>query len=192
MAQKIYMTTPFRIFVITAIMAVTLLYGRYQNSFISQYIESDQSESVLEHLPAFNAKLLGEEREVNPAYYQAKGTDYFVVHFWGTWCAPCEAEFPEIVKLAGQFKDSKRIKFLFIATRDNENDVKKFMRRFSNLSPNIDILIDLEGKAMLDFGTVKVPETYVFGMNNKLLKKFTGPQNWENTYYFNYLQKLFN
>jgi cytochrome c biogenesis protein CcmG/thiol:disulfide interchange protein DsbE len=32
-----------------------------------------------------------------------------VLHFWGTWCPPCKEEFPEFVKLAGQFAGNDQI-----------------------------------------------------------------------------------
>ena len=31
---------------------------------------------------------------------------------------------------------------------------------------------------MISFGTVKVPETYLFAANGKNLNKFVGPQTW--------------
>ena len=32
-----------------------------------------------------------------------------VLHFWGTWCPPCKAEFPEFAKLASQFADNEQV-----------------------------------------------------------------------------------
>ena len=45
---------------------------------------------------------------------------------------------------------------------------------------------------MDNFGTVKVPETYVFAKNAKALKKFVGPQSWGNKYFEDILLSLAN
>ena len=37
---------------------------------------------------------------------------------------------------------------------------------------------DSTGASMTTFGTVKVPETYLFDSSFRNLKKFIGPQSW--------------
>jgi cytochrome c biogenesis protein CcmG/thiol:disulfide interchange protein DsbE len=38
-----------------------------------------------------------------------------VVNYWGTWCGPCRAEFPDIVKLAAQFAERDGFRFLAVS-----------------------------------------------------------------------------
>ena len=43
---------------------------------------------------------------------------------------------------------------------------------------------------MREFGTLRLPETYVFNGDLSLVKKFVGPQEWTNDFFFrnfNYL-----
>ena len=38
-----------------------------------------------------------------------------VIHFWGTWCPPCVAEYPEFAQLAKHFADDARVKVLSVS-----------------------------------------------------------------------------
>lgn len=39
-----------------------------------------------------------------------------VLHFWGTWCPPCRAEFPEFAKLAAQFATDDQVQVVSISS----------------------------------------------------------------------------
>lgn len=38
-----------------------------------------------------------------------------VIHFWGTWCPPCKAEFPEFVKLAAKFSGNSEVAIISVS-----------------------------------------------------------------------------
>ena len=66
-----------------------------------------------------------------------------MVHFWATWCAPCEAELPEFIDLAKKFE---KITFFLIAVNDEEKKIHKFFKRFGELPPNVRLAHDEEGE----------------------------------------------
>ncbi len=35
-----------------------------------------------------------------------------LLHFWGTWCPPCQQEYPHLVKMASRYADSEAFRFL--------------------------------------------------------------------------------
>jgi cytochrome c biogenesis protein CcmG/thiol:disulfide interchange protein DsbE len=39
-----------------------------------------------------------------------------VMHFWGTWCAPCTEEFPGFAKLAAQFVDNPEVAIVSVSS----------------------------------------------------------------------------
>ncbi len=38
-----------------------------------------------------------------------------VVHFWGTWCPPCQKEFPEFAELASEFAENDDVRILCVS-----------------------------------------------------------------------------
>lgn len=39
-----------------------------------------------------------------------------VLHFWGTWCPPCRAEFPEFAKIAANFANNEQVQFVSVSS----------------------------------------------------------------------------
>lgn len=35
-----------------------------------------------------------------------------LLHFWGTWCPPCQREYPQLAAMASRYDDSDRFRFL--------------------------------------------------------------------------------
>ncbi len=38
-----------------------------------------------------------------------------VIHFWGTWCPPCQREFPEFAKLASEFANNPQVEIISVS-----------------------------------------------------------------------------
>ena len=112
-------------------------------------------------------------------------SDLVVVHYWATWCAPCEAELPELLKFIDTFKDKPGVKFLLVAVNDDLMKVKKHLKAQTiPKEASITWLMD-NGNVYRDiFGTSRVPETYVFSSDKMTLKKYVGPQEWNNPMFF--------
>lgn len=177
----------FKLSSILAVLALTLVYSVYSKKKIDEV--SDQSKSfVLEQIAEFTAKdvLSGEELS-NKTLLEDK-LDAIVIHFWGTWCAPCEVEFPELLDLIKRF-DSQNIKFVLLAVNDKEKEIKKFLRRFKDLPKNAIIALDNSGMAMENFGTIKVPETYLYDSKGRSINKYIGPQEWGLPYFYTQISK---
>jgi len=167
---------PGKIFVVVVIICSTLLYSRYQkNKYIR--LSADNAAPILTKLPNLNLEIINGKGVINTSALLGKTQGVFA-HLWGTWCAPCEAELPEFIKFAEKFKD-KNVTFLLIAVNDDAKKIKKFIKRFGKLSPHIKFVLDSENQAMDQFGSGKVPETYVFEGSGIFMERFLGPQNWE-------------
>lgn len=50
-----------------------------------------------------------------------------VINFWGTWCAPCVAEMPELQKLYKKHENDKDVAIITMDANDELATVKKFM-----------------------------------------------------------------
>ncbi len=53
-----------------------------------------------------------------------------VIHFWGTWCPPCKAEFPEFVKLAAKFSGNSQVVIVSVScSAGPEYDLEELRRQ---------------------------------------------------------------
>ncbi len=41
-----------------------------------------------------------------------------VLHFWGSWCPPCQREMPDLQKLHGRLKADSNLRFVFLPVRE--------------------------------------------------------------------------
>ena len=71
-----------------------------------------------------------------------------VINIWGSWCAPCRAEAPNLAKVAAA-DTAKGVQFLGINTRDLDvSNAQRFDKRFGIPYPS---LYDPYGKLILKF-----------------------------------------
>jgi thiol-disulfide isomerase/thioredoxin len=100
--------------------------------------------------------------------YKGKVT---VVNFWGSWCNPCRAEMPGLVKAYDDLKDDD-VLFLGINVRDPNVDLaKSFVEQYKVPFPSIR---DPQSKLALEFDVVpaNIPTTVVLGKNGQPAKTF--------------------
>lgn len=144
------------------------------------------SGTIIKKLP--NVEFISKDKSTNVQEYTKNG-DFVFVHFWATWCAPCEAEFPELVEMMQILKSKKNIKFLLVAVNDDKTAMKKFLGKFDlNLDSIVLLSDDIDSHKA--FGTYKMPETFIFDGQNNIVKKFTGQQPWGQKYLVDYLRAL--
>lgn len=158
------------------------MYALYERKKVYVYEDSGATEQVLKQLPDFQVYEIGTQKTLQSKDMIAGNVGLFI-HIWGTWCAPCEKEMPELIAWA-KYLNGRGIKFVLLAVNDDEVKIQKFMKRFLPLPSNIVLTIDRDNKVMERFGTLKVPETFLFNKEGKHLNKFVGPQEW--------LQESFN
>ncbi|MCB9094972.1 MAG: TlpA family protein disulfide reductase [Halobacteriovoraceae bacterium] len=186
-----------RLLAIVATMLIAFGYAFYTHQKIQKMIVSEQGSEkealVLKSVPDANFERLNGEKINLRTFISQESKKYIFVHFWGTWCAPCEVEFPALLKFIRKAK-AHNANFYLVAVNDEVKKVKKFLDRFKSefeTLGNVEIFVENNGEFFEKFGTAKVPETYVFESQTlEALKKFVGPQEWENVYYLDWLRSL--
>jgi thiol-disulfide isomerase/thioredoxin len=98
-----------------------------------------------------------------------------VVNVWGSWCAPCRAEAPDLVAASEELADHG-VEFLGINSRDLDRAAAKaFQRRFEVPYPSI---YDQQGKTLLAFrGTLSpnaIPSTVVIDEQGRVAASVIG------------------
>ncbi|MFI9203779.1 TlpA family protein disulfide reductase [Streptomyces sp. NPDC053048] len=86
-----------------------------------------------------------DDKKLDLADYKGK---VVVLNVWGSWCSPCRAEAPNLVKVANDYKD-KGVQFVGLDTRDPDPaPALKFEKEFEVPYPS---LYDSSGKLLLRF-----------------------------------------
>lgn len=97
------------------------------------------------------------------------GGEAVIVNLFASWCAPCEAEHPLLLKVAEQ-NPGRLYGILYKDTPENGDD---FLARLGN--PFDVIALDPEGRGGLDFGLTGVPETFVISGEGEIVLHISGP-----------------
>lgn len=97
-----------------------------------------------------------------------------VINIWGSWCGPCRAEMPHLVKAAAELGDD--VAFVGINVRDTEGKAKAFERRYEVTWPSI---ADEGGRTLLALrGTLPpnyTPSTLVLDPEGRVAALISGP-----------------
>lgn len=97
-----------------------------------------------------------------------------VVNIWGSWCAPCRAEAPDLARVAHETA-AKGVTFLGIDVRDDRASARAFTRRYSIPYRS---LFDPNGKKLATFSRIipinAVPSTVVVDRSNRIAARVVG------------------
>jgi thiol-disulfide isomerase/thioredoxin len=96
-----------------------------------------------------------------------------MVNFWATWCPPCRAEIPEIVKLYSETGDEARpYEVLGVATQSDTATIKAFSQEFNMTFP---LLPDAQGRVVSDYHVLPIPTTFFVDGEGIIRHIQTGP-----------------
>jgi peroxiredoxin len=105
-----------------------------------------------------------------------KGKVVFV-NLWATWCPPCRAEMPEMVRYYNEHSSEKfEILAVNLTDSDSEKEVKKFA---DDYKINFPVLLDTEGKVGDLYKTVSIPTTFIVDKKGIIKEKYIGPMSYE-------------
>lgn len=101
-----------------------------------------------------------------------------LVHFWATWCEPCRAELPGLLKFRRSLEESGG-KVVLVSVEDAAA-AERIRAYGTKLDPAFASYRGPTGGLAdrLDLG-YSVPRTYVVGRGGLVLKTFYGAQSWE-------------
>lgn len=110
-------------------------------------------------------------RTITPSNFGAK---LLVLNFWATWCPSCIEEMPSLDKFQERFANSGVV-VLGVSIDRDETRYRAFLARtrVSFLTAH-----DPESKISADYGTLKVPESYIIDNRGRVLQKIIGSQDW--------------
>ncbi len=113
-----------------------------------------------------------------------------ILNFWASWCEPCVEEFPSLISLVKQMKGD--VVLLAISADHDRDSLESFIRSFDVRDSSIKIMWDRNQKIASLFGTEVLPESYILGYDNKVLRKVAGIDKWDTPQAVSFFQELIN
>ncbi len=98
--------------------------------------------------------------------YVGKGK-YVLVDFWASWCGPCKAEIPNLIKVYNQYKGEK-FEVLGVATWDKPDDTKKAIEQLGIPYPQI---MNAQKAGSAAYGISGIPQIILFDPDGKIVKR---------------------
>lgn len=97
-----------------------------------------------------------------------------VINVWGSWCAPCRKETPDLVAVAAE-TDARGVRFIGIDVRDNPAAARAFARNYGMTYPSLD---DQDGLVLAQFSGIipvsAVPSTLVIDRSGVVRARVVG------------------
>jgi cytochrome c biogenesis protein CcmG, thiol:disulfide interchange protein DsbE len=95
-----------------------------------------------------------------------------VVNIWGTWCAPCVEEMPQLNSLCDKYKQDKNVVFLAV-TAENKDKITKFLSKktfnYTHLLDGKPLISQLQGKFFNVY-----PLHFVINQKGEIVSKKSG------------------
>lgn len=99
-----------------------------------------------------------------------------IINFWASWCAPCVEEIPSLLKLIDQ--SNGQVALVALSLDNDEKQMQDFLKNYDITNPNIFWLKDPDYALAENFGTFKLPESYILNKDRLLIKKISGSIDW--------------
>ena len=133
-------------------------------------VSSAMASTVGEKAPAFKAMDLAGK----PFEFKGAEGGVTLVNFWATWCAPCASEFPELNKLAAEYKGSVKVFAISLDEGDQKTKIEKWLAKRNPGPLAIKVLYDKEEKSAEDYNVSAMPTTFIIDKTGTIRFVHTG------------------
>jgi len=119
-------------------------------------------------------KLQGTTLDEDPFTLSQLTGNIVVLNVWGSWCAPCRAEAPDLAAISTE-TEVRGVRFVGIDVRDNPSAARAFERNYAITYPSFD---DQDGLVLAQFTGIvpvsAVPSTLVVDRNGIIRARVVG------------------
>jgi len=108
------------------------------------------------------------------------------LHFWASWCGPCQEEMPLIQNLAETMQDEK-FQIVMVNTAEDEDTIFEFL---AALDVELNSLMDIDGKVTEVWKPRGLPTSFLINPDGEIKYQAIGGREWNNKEYIEFLKKL--
>ncbi|MDC3413836.1 TlpA family protein disulfide reductase [Aquibacillus sp. 3ASR75-11] len=108
-----------------------------------------------------------------------KGDKPVLINLWASWCPPCKAEAPDLVRLYEKYRDEMEIYAVNLTTADSVEGAQQFVNEYGIEFP---VLLDEEGEVGKMYQAISIPTSYFIDRSGRVKNKMIGitsPDNLE-------------
>ena len=98
-----------------------------------------------------------------------------VLNFWASYCASCVEEIPDLDRLQKGIHSRGGV-VLGVSVDENCGSYEDFLSKYPVAFQTV--CEPANKQISLEYGTVKIPETYVIDRQGRIDRKIIGPQDW--------------
>lgn len=91
-----------------------------------------------------------------------------LVNFWASWCPPCRAEHPNLLRMQADGLSIVGINF-----KDQQGTATQYLEDDGN--PFVGVGFDPQGRTAIDWGVTAPPETFILDGEGTVLFRYAGP-----------------
>ncbi len=99
-----------------------------------------------------------------------------LLNFWASWCPPCLDEMPSLQKLTADLAGTD-LAVVAVTLDENWADAVGAMEK-TGFGEGILVVADHDRAVAHEYGTFKVPETYLIDRQGRIVHQFIGPREW--------------
>jgi thiol-disulfide isomerase/thioredoxin len=133
---------------------------------IASIIKAIKNTAVGAVPPAFSLKLAN-GRTVNLNQYKGK---YVLIDFWASWCAPCRAENPNLLKAYKKYQ-SKGLDILSISIDEDRKDWQAAVKQDKLPWAQAVDTRGWKAPVAVDYGIKSIPANFLIGPDGKIIAK---------------------
>ncbi len=165
------MTLPGALQLLTSVAAACFMTAAYPSDLnsVMHWFQMDELHQTAPDFTFSDAK----GRKTLLSSYKGKA---ILLHFWASWCTPCQKELPDLVALSKQL-DGKKWVFLPISVDEPEHH-EKAMKFIEGIKSQVPFYQLTDPKAADKYKTWGLPVTYLISPSGEIVARALGRKNW--------------
>jgi thiol-disulfide isomerase/thioredoxin len=108
-------------------------------------------------------------RELTLQTYRGK---VVLLNFWATWCGPCRAEIPALIRIQDAYKD--RLQIIGMDVDDDDNDPERLRTFVKDKGINYPVAMTSASVRLAYGGISALPTLFVINQEGKMVQKHVG------------------